>query len=175
MRKLIDYYYRFLQVVLTLLIAVLIVPVAMQILSRYVGFVPRYIWTEEIARFAFIWIIMVGAAIAVRDGSHFDVDLLPEPKSRLGRIAARMIVNLSILFAAIIFLRWGWDFAILGSRQRSEIAGLPMLSIYIAWPWAGATWLLFIGERIAIDIGWIEGPPPKAGSDDGPTVSAAQP
>jgi TRAP-type transport system small permease protein len=175
MRKLIDYYYRFLQVVLTLLIAVLIVPVAMQILSRYVGFVPRYIWTEEIARFAFIWIIMVGAAIAVRDGSHFDVDVLPEPKSRLGRIVSRMIVNLAILFAAIIFLRWGWDFAILGSRQRSEIAGLPMLSIYIAWPWAGATWLLFIGERIAIDMGWIEGPPPKAGSDDAPTVSAAQP
>ncbi len=163
MRKLIDLYYRLLQVVLTLLIAVLIVPVTMQILSRYVDVVPRYIWTEEIARFAFIWIIMVGAAIAVRDGSHFDVDLLPEAKSRLGHVVARMVVNLSILLAALIFLRWGWDFAILGSRQRSEIAGLPMLSIYVAWPWAGATWLLFIAERIAIDLGWIAGPPPAPG------------
>lgn len=176
MRKAIDLYYRFLQVVLTLLIAVLIVPVAMQILSRYVGFVPRYIWTEEIARFAFIWIIMVGAAIAVRDGTHFDVDVLPEPRTRLGHVVSRMIVNLSILFAALIFLRWGWDFAVLGSRQRSEIAGLPMLSIYIAWPWAGATWLLFIGERIAIDLGWIEGPPPKPDDGDGTTpATAAQP
>ncbi len=166
MRKLIDIYYRFLQVVLTLLIAVLIVPVAMQILSRYVGFVPRYIWTEEIARFAFIWIIMVGAAIAVRDGSHFDVDLLPEAKSRAGRLLAKLIVNLSIGFAGLIFLVWGWDFAVLGSRQRSEIASLPMLSIYIAWPWAGLTWLLFVGERMAIDFGWIEGPPPRTPPDE---------
>ena len=174
MRKLIDIYYRLLQVLLTLLIAVLIVPVAMQILSRYTGIIPRYIWTEEIARFAFIWIIMVGAAIAVRDGSHFDVDVLPEPKSRAGRTLGRMIVNLSILFTAIIFLRWGWDFAILGSRQRSEIASLPMLSIYIAWPWAGATWLLFIGERIAIDMGWTEGPPPKSGDGEQAAVAAAE-
>jgi TRAP-type C4-dicarboxylate transport system permease small subunit len=166
MRKLIDVYYRLLQVVLTLLIAVLIVPVAMQIASRYFDFVPRYIWTEEIARFAFIWIIMVGAAIAVRDGSHFDVDLMPEAKSRAGRLLAKLIVNLSIGFAGIVFLVWGYDFALLGARQRSEIASLPMLSIYIAWPWAGATWILFVGERIAIDCGWIEGPPPRTPPDE---------
>lgn len=166
MRKLIDVYYRLLQVLLTLLIAVLIVPVAMQILSRYTGIIPRYIWTEEIARFAFIWIIMIGAAIAVRDGSHFDVDLLPEAKSHRGWLASRLVVNGAIALTAIIFLVWGYDFAILGSRQQSEIAGLPMLSIYIAWPWAGATWLLFVAERVATDMGWMEGPPPDPEPDD---------
>jgi TRAP-type C4-dicarboxylate transport system permease small subunit len=169
MRKLIDVYYRVLQVLLTLLIGVLIVPVAMQILSRYTGVIPRYIWTEEIARFAFIWIIMIGAAIAVRDGSHFDVDLLPEAKTRRWWLVSRLVVNLSIALTAVIFLVWGWDFAILGSRQLSEIAGLPMLSIYIAWPWAGATWLLFVAERIAGDMGWIDGPPA------GPTAADAEP
>ncbi len=156
MRRLIDGYYRFLQILLTLLIALLIVPVAMQILSRYTGLIPRFIWTEEIARFAFIWMIMVGAAIAVRDGSHFDVDLLPEPRTPRGRLAAQLFVDLTIGAVGLIFLFWGWDFAVLGSRQSSEIAGLPMLSIYIAWPWAGATWLLFIGERILVHLGKIE-------------------
>jgi TRAP-type C4-dicarboxylate transport system permease small subunit len=175
MRKLIDFYYRFLQVLLTLLIAVLIVPVAMQILSRYTGIIPRYIWTEEIARFAFIWIIMIGAAIAVRDGSHFDVDLLPEAKSRRWWLASRLVVNLAIALTAVIFLVWGYDFAILGSRQQSEIAGLPMLSIYIAWPWAGATWLLFVGERIAIDMGWMAGPPDADASHTADSASATVP
>ena len=175
MRKLIDVYYRLLQVLLTLLIAVLIVPVAMQILSRYTGIIPRYIWTEEIARFAFIWIIMIGAAIAVRDGSHFDVDLLPEAKSRRWWLVGRLVVNGAIALTAIIFLVWGYDFAILGSRQQSEIAGLPMLSIYIAWPWAGATWLLFIAERIAIDMGWAEGPPPDPEADESAASAVPQP
>src|SRR5918996_1177405 len=71
-------YYRLLQVLLTLLMTALIVPVTMQILSRYTGMIPRYIWTEEIARFCFIWIVMIGAMIAVRDGTHFDVDVLPK-------------------------------------------------------------------------------------------------
>lgn len=177
MRKAIDVYYRALQVLLTLLIAVLIVPVTMQILSRYTGLIPRYIWTEEIARFAFIWIIMIGAAIAVRDGTHFDVDLLPEPKTRTGRLISRMIVNIAIGLAGVTFLVWGYDFAILGSRQVSEIASLPMLTIYIAWPWAGATWLLFVAERIAVDLGWAGGPPhgndPTLPVTDAPSAGAA--
>ena len=48
---------------------------------------------------------------------------------------------------ALTFIIYCYDFAILGSRQRSEIAGLPMLSIYIAWPLAGLTWLVFLIER----------------------------
>lgn len=174
MRQLINGYYRFLQVLLTLLIGILIVPVAMQIVSRYVGFVPRYIWTEEIARFAFIWIIMIGAAIAVRDGSHFDVDLLPEAQSPMGKLISRLFVNLMIGVTGIVFLLWGYDFAILGARQTSEIASLPMLSIYIAWPWAGVTWILFVAERTAADLGWIPEHRPTIGlarDSDGPAAS----
>ena len=64
MKRLIDRYYRFLQVVITLLMALMIVPVLLQIVSRYTGVIPRYIWTEEIARFFFVWIIMIGSMIA---------------------------------------------------------------------------------------------------------------
>ncbi len=57
----------------------------MQILSPLHRIIPRYIWTEEIARFCFVWIIMIGAMIAVRDGTHFDVDVLPHSAQSQGR------------------------------------------------------------------------------------------
>lgn len=152
MRAALDGYYRFLKVVLTVLMAALIVPVAMQILSRYTGLVPRYIWTEEIARFCFVWIILIGAMIGVRDGTHFDVDVLPHSRRPAVEFLSRLFVNLAILATALAFLWWGWDFGVLGSRQRSEIAGLPMLAIYVAWPLAGATWAVFTIERIAGDV-----------------------
>ena len=47
MRALLDGYYRLLKLLLTALMAILIVPVAMQILSRYTGIIPRFIWTED--------------------------------------------------------------------------------------------------------------------------------
>lgn len=152
MRAFLDGYYRFLKLVLTILMTVLIVPVAMQILSRYSGIIPRFIWTEEIARFCFVWIILIGAMIAVRDNTHFDVDVLPHSASHRVELVMRLIKYAVMVIVALTFVVWGYDFAVLGSRQRSEIFGLPMLSIYIAWPIAGATWLLFLAEKIWDDI-----------------------
>lgn len=152
MRRLIEGYYRLLKLLLTLLMGALIIPVAMQILSRYTGLIPRYIWTEEIARFCFVWIILIGAMIAVRDGTHFDVDVLPHTNSPRVEFGFRLFVNLAILFMALSFMWWGWDFYILGSRQQSEISGLPMIYIYGGWPLAGATWTLFTLERIWNDV-----------------------
>jgi len=130
----------------------LIIPVGMQILSRYTGIIPRFIWTEEIARFCFVWIILIGAMIAVRDGTHFDVDVLPHSANPLVELIMKLIVKAVMMTVAITFVMWGYDFAVLGSRQISEIAGLPMVTIYIAWPIAGATWILFLTEKIWDEI-----------------------
>jgi TRAP-type C4-dicarboxylate transport system permease small subunit len=161
-QKILDGYYRLLQVALTLLMTALLVPVTLQILSRYTGLIPRYIWTEEIARFCFIWIVMVGAMIAVRDGTHFDVDVLPKGSARV-EAGLRLFVHFAMLLASLIFVTYGYQFAKFGSIQHSEIAGLPMLTIYIAWPVAGLTWIAYLGEKFREDFRIFRGeiPPPR--------------
>ncbi len=161
-KKILGGYYRLLQILLTVLMAGLLVPVCLQILSRYTGLIPRYIWTEEIARFCFIWIVMIGAMIAVRDGTHFDVDILPKLKPKTEAVF-RLFSHVAMLAVALIFVTYGYQFAKFGSIQTSEIAGLPMLSIYIAWPLAGFTWLAFLGEKFIEDLKIMRGdmPPPE--------------
>lgn len=157
MRKLLNGYYRLLQVAMTLLMALLIVPVALQIISRYTGIIPRYIWTEEVARFCFMWVVMIGAMIAVRDGTHFEVDVLPKFKSPKVEAGLRIFVHLAMLLVALIFVTYGYDFAKFGAMQSSELAGLPMLTIYIAWPLAGVTWFIFLGEKLIEDVKLLRG------------------
>ena len=152
MKRFLKGYYRVLQVSMTLLMGLLIIPVALQIFSRYTGLIPRYIWTEEVARFCFMWIVMIGAMIAVRDDTHFDVDILPASKSPRVKAAQRIFTHLAVLLVALIFVTYGYDFAKFGAQQTSELAGLPMLTIYIAWPLAGVTWCLFLGEKLIEDI-----------------------
>ena len=147
MTRLLDGYFVFLKVLLTTLMAVLIVPVTLQIISRYIGFIPRYIWTEELARFCFIWIILLGAIIAMRENEHFIVDLLPEPRTRRGELFAHGIVDLANLALAVIFIVWGWPLVQFGMLQTSEMAELPMVFIYAAWPITGISWALFLVER----------------------------
>lgn len=163
MKRILHYYYRLLQVLITLLMFALIIPVTMQILSRYTGIMPRYIWTEEIARFCFVWIVMIGAIIAVRDNTHFDVDVLPHAVSTRIEGGFLLFVHFATLLAALIFLVYGWQFAAFGALQYSEIAGLPMVTIYIAWPLTGASMVLFLIEKFIEDIKVFKGeiPPPK--------------
>jgi TRAP-type transport system small permease protein len=151
MRKILDWIYRGLQFLLTLLIAVLIVPVTLQIAARFTDWIPNYIWTEEMSRFCLIWIIMIGASIAVRDGSHFDVDVLPHPRTKAGVAIGRIIVHTAIFLVALIFLAFGWRFTQFGYDQSSELTGLNMSVIHVAWPFAGLTWVLFTLEKFYDD------------------------
>jgi TRAP-type C4-dicarboxylate transport system permease small subunit len=152
MRTLVDWVYRGLQALLTFLIAILIVPVTMQILARFTDIVPNYIWTEEMARFCLIWIIMIGASVAVRDGSHFEVDVLPHPRTAAGLALSRIVVHVAIFLVALIFLAFGWRFAQFGYDQNSELTGINMITIHIAWPVAGFAWVLFTLEKFVDDI-----------------------
>ena len=152
MRKVLNGYHQFLKVALAVLMGLLVIPVMLQIIARYTGIVPRYIWTEEMARFCFIWVILVGSMIAVRDGSHFTVDLLPKAKTKRGEALGKMFVDFCILLTALIFIIWGWPLVKFGLLQTSEMAELPMVLIYMAWPIAGITWILFLIEKFVDNI-----------------------
>ena len=147
MHTLIDTYFRFLKGLLTVLMALLTVPVLLQIFSRYLPFLPRYIWTEELARFAFIWIVLVGSSIAVREGTHFQVDILPTLSARAER-RLRLVYFVFMLVAAAVFAVAGWELVEFGLPQLSEITGLPMWTIFIAWPLAGVSWAVFLTEQL---------------------------
>lgn len=95
---------------------------------------------------------MIGAMIAMRENEHFTVDLLPTPKSPVGKAIASIFVDMMSLVLALIFIIWGWPLVKFGLLQTSEMAELPMVFIYVAWPLTGITWTLFLLERTIDNI-----------------------
>jgi TRAP-type transport system small permease protein len=152
MNALIEAYFRLLRVILTILLALLIIPVTLQIVARYTELIPRYIWTEEAARFLFIWIILIGATIAVREQTHFDVDILPRPTSARGKALASLAVDAAVLVIAIVFVGYGYGYAVFGYLQTSELTGLNMMTMHAAFPIAGASWVLCIAARAIANV-----------------------
>src|SRR5262245_54689151 len=94
---------------LAITVGLLIIPVSLQIFSRYTELIPSYIWTEEMARFMFIWTIMIGAMIGVRESTHFEVDVWPQMSPR-GEAFARLLGRLGVLVAAYVFITAGIEF-----------------------------------------------------------------
>ena len=151
MRKLTYGYYRVLNILLVVTVSALIVPVTLQMISRLTGLIPAWIWTEEMARFLFIWMVMLGAMIGVREGTHFEVDVWPEMKPRANAVLG-LVSMIFVLITALIFVYYGIKFVQFGWNQTSELADLPMAWIFVAWPLTGATWLLFGIPRLLADI-----------------------
>ena len=108
-----------LSALLAVTVGLLIIPVSLQIFSRYTELIPSYIWTEEMARFMFIWTIMIGAMIGVRESTHFEVDLLPQMSPR-GEAVARLLGRLGVLVAACIFVMAGIEFTRFAWRRTSR-------------------------------------------------------
>ena len=71
MRKLIHGYAWLLNMLLGVSVGLLVVPVTLQMISRFTALIPAWIWTEEMARFLFIWMVMLGAMLGVREATHF--------------------------------------------------------------------------------------------------------
>jgi len=151
MKRLLEFYHRLLVWLLVGTVAILIVPVTLQILSRFTGLIPSYIWTEELARFMFIWMVMIGAMIGVREGTHFEVDLWPK-LGTTANVLLRIVSDMFVLIFALVFVWWGTQFTRFGWDQVSEIAELPMWMIFIAWPIVGMTSVLFIGEAFVNNV-----------------------
>ena len=137
-------------------VGILVVPVFLQIVSRYTDLIPSYIWTEEMARFLFIWTVMIGAMIGVRESTHFDVDLLPRLSER-GNAVMRIIARLGVLIMAIIFVTGGIEFTRFAWNRTSELADLPLWLIHIAWPITGLSWIAFLGEQFVDDLRFLAG------------------
>jgi TRAP-type C4-dicarboxylate transport system permease small subunit len=157
-KRLLGFYHRLLTWLMVGTVAVLIVPVTLQIISRHTDLLPTWIWTEELSRFLFIWMVMLGAMIGVREGTHFEVDVWPTLGPR-GNAALKIVSQVFVLAFALVFVWWGWDFVRFGWNQTSELADLPMIYIFLAWPVAGVSWLLFLGESFHDNIRLLRGRP----------------
>lgn len=136
-----------LRILLGCLMASLAIPVGMQVISRYTGLIPTYLWTEELATFIFVWIVMIGSMLAVWDGTHFDVVITPDATSPLGVLIQKGVVCVAISIFALLFAWYGIEYAKVGSIQSSVMMKANLLWTYITVPLAGVVWTVFASYR----------------------------
>jgi hypothetical protein len=99
---------------------------------------------------------MLGAMLAVREGTHFTVDVFPRLSPR-AEAAVELLSGAFVVLFALVFLWWGWEFTEFAIYRISELAELPLWLIHMAWPIAGLVWLMFQTERMADAVQVLRG------------------
>lgn len=138
-----------LRILLAVLVGSLVIPVAMQVIARYTGIIPVYLWTEELATFIFIWVVMVGSVLAVWDGTHFDVQVLQDSSKPLVLLLQRAIVHLGVGAFGFMFAWYGIEYAEFGGRQHSVMMQANLMITHITVPLAGLLWGVFSVYRFS--------------------------
>ena len=146
--KVLERFCMVLRVLIGILTMVLALPVAAQVIARYTGIIPVYLWTEELATFIFVWVVMIGSMIAVWDGTHFNVEVLPEAKSPLIKLVQNLFVLILIFLFGVLFAWYGIEYTKFGAIQNSVMMGANMAVTHISVPVAGVVWALFAAYRI---------------------------
>jgi len=132
---------------------VMIVVTLAQVIFRYVIAAPLP-WSEELARYCFVWIVFLGGAIGLSRGIHLGVDLfvnmLPVPMQR--GLDALTSVLIAAFAATVIYA--SYPVLNMNMFQRSPALGLQMTWIYAAIPISMALIFLICSERVAAYLFW---------------------
>ena len=120
-----------------------------QVFGRYV-FNYSISWTEETARYAQIWVVLMGAGIAMRRGLHVAVDALAAMLPlRWARVLSLLIAAGALWFLGVVvygslpLIELGWLF------ETSPVLQLPMWVIYLSLPLGAAYFAVELVARAA--------------------------
>ncbi len=125
-----------------LLMVGLVVDVFLGVFSRYV-LQATFTWYDEVARLCFVWMIFLGAAVAVRRRAHFRVHLLVDRLAPGARRIAELVVTLVVIAFGVVLVAGGIRMAPIAHRQASDALEISMLWFFAALPVGGALMIVF--------------------------------
>ena len=143
---------RVLSWVCVVLFAALVLDVMWQVFTRQVLDAPSA-WSEELAKYLFIWLGLLGSALVFGERGHVGVELLVQKAPPGLQRVLSLVVQLSILAFALVALVWGgWQVVDIAWDQK--VTGLPFAvgQLYLALPICGvltALYTLYHVVRIA--------------------------
>ncbi|RBO54000.1 TRAP transporter small permease [Rhodovulum sp. BSW8] len=150
--------------VVILLFSVMMAAVLVQVAGRYV-FNYSIAQASEVATFCQIWLVLLGAGVAMARGQHVAIDMIPARFSRpWARAALVFIALVSAAFLAV--LAWGSQPLIrMGEFQTSPSLRVPMMYMYLCLP-VGAAYIA-LELFLSVIQRWDDPfPPPSAGQEE---------
>lgn len=105
----------------------LLLTLFLQVFTRFILRDPLS-WTEEAARYLYVYVVFLGASAAISDRSHVAIDFFVLRLPRLGRLGVALLVNLGVLFVLANLAYWG-------VRATIRQLNIPLVVLDISYAW----------------------------------------
>ena len=139
---------------------VLLVTIFAQVITRY-GFSYTPEWSEELARYLFVYVVFLGSALIMGESGHLAVEFLPNrfKGTVFGKLLAALSLLCGYLFVLILLVQ-GAKMTEVMTFQESPGLGISMSYVYAVIPVSAVLMFLYLlrdtirffkGEEVAHD------------------------
>ncbi|MBA4256949.1 MAG: C4-dicarboxylate ABC transporter permease [Polaromonas sp.] len=145
--RFIDRYCQLLSILMTFTLAGMVIMVFGNVVMRY-AFNSGITESEELSRWAFVWLIFMGATVALRERAHMGTDMLvimlPKPLQQ---------VCLFVAYALMLFATWIMFKGSVVQTQLNWDAAAPVTGLSQAWLYsAGVLFSVSSGLLLVLDL-----------------------
>lgn len=149
--KVMDVIERILRLLIGISMVIMVIVIFYQVILRYI-FNASNIWSEELARYLMCYVVLLGAAIAVRKYSHLQVDFVLNMLPARARCIAVSLCTLAGMVFLVFFCQYGIDLCMSTTNSTSSGTGIPMSYAYACLPIGGGLMILMSIEVILKEL-----------------------
>lgn len=141
------------EVLLVFLLAGMSLIIGLQVFMRY-GAQSSLSWSEEVARYMFIWLIYVGISYGVKKERHIKIDAVANLFPGKTKIYIFILSDIIFMIFSMVVLLKSVDVAqiIFQLGQTSPSMGFPMGFVYIAVPFGFTLVLIRLIQSIVTRV-----------------------
>lgn len=148
MKKLDRFLEKALEIIITVCLSVTVILTFVQVIFRYVFKMP-ITWSQETLMIGFVYSVLFGAALAIKQSEHLQVDLLEKAPKWLKTIAG-ILEFIVVGFICVILIYYGWGLVQDNLRTGQVLSVLPIKKayVYMALPISGVFMLYFHLKKV---------------------------
>lgn len=153
MKRLIDGYCRFLEWLIALGLAVMVVLVFGNVVLRYAANSGITV-SEEVSRWLFVWMTFLGAIVALREHGHLGTDMLVSRLNSTGKKICLVLAQLIMLYIAWLLFQGSWAQAQINLDVEAPVTGASVAIFYASGVvFAVSAALIILGDLLRVLAG----------------------
>ena len=130
---------------LIILLAVMVVLVFGNVVLRY-AFNSGIVFSEEVSRFVFMWLTLIGALVVMKDKAHLGMSSLVDRLGETGQRICRFASDALVLGCCLLLAHGAWKQVVIGMDNRAPVTDLPLGLVYLC--------LLISSAGMALMLAW---------------------
>jgi TRAP-type C4-dicarboxylate transport system permease small subunit len=112
------------------LLAVMVVLVFGNVVLRY-AFNSGIVFSEEVSRFVFMWLTLIGALVVMKDNAHLGMSSVVDRLGEAGQRICRFASDALTLACCVLLAHGTWKQVVIGMDNRSPVTDVPLGLVYL--------------------------------------------